>query len=75
MQAILGLLYSVIFICYVFAIVFVVFHLLRYSLNQHYGRIGALVFIAVAAILLITNALLFLNLPLDEILSTSFQTL
>ena len=75
MQAILGLLYSVIFICYVFAIVFVIFHLLRYSLNQHYGRIGALVFIAVAAILLITNALLFLNLPLDEILSTSFQTL
>lgn len=75
MQAILGLLYSVMFICYVFAAVFVVFHLLRYSLNQHYGRIGSLVFIVVVVVLLITNALLFFNLPLNDLLPTNFSTL
>lgn len=76
MKEVLGLLYSILFICYVFAAVFVLFHLLRYSLNKQQGLIGAIVFAAVAALLLFTNALLFFNLPFEEIFNlNSFTTL
>ncbi len=76
MKEVLGLLYSILFICYVFADVFVLIHLLRYSLNKQQGLIGAIVFAAVAALLLFTNALLFFNLPFEEIFNlNSFTTL
>lgn len=71
MQTLLGLLYSLLFLCYVFAAIFVLFHLLRYSLNKHSGLIGALVFGVVAALLLFTNAILFFSLPFEELLITN----
>jgi len=72
MQTLLGLLYTLLFLCYVFAAIFVLFHLLRYSLNKQSGLLGSLLFGVVAAILLFTNALLFFSLPFDELLVTSF---
>lgn len=75
MKEVLGMLYSLIFICYVVAVVFVLFHLLRYSLNKSQGLLGAIVFAAVAAILLFTNALLFLNLPFEEMFALNAFTL
>lgn len=71
MQTLLGLLYTLLFLCYVFAAIFVLFHLLRYSLNKRNGFIGALVFGAVATLLLFTNALLFFSLPFEALLITS----
>ncbi|MEK9173844.1 MAG: hypothetical protein AAB845_01100, partial [Patescibacteria group bacterium] len=71
MQTLLGLFYSLIFLCYVFAAVFVLFHLLRYSLNKRNGLIGALIFATVSALLLFINAFLFFSLPFEELLITS----
>jgi hypothetical protein len=68
MRILLGSLYSVLFLCYLFAGAFVLFHLLRYSLNKRHGIIGSIVFAFVAFLLLFSNALLFLNLPFEELL-------
>lgn len=71
MQIIFGLFYTLLFLCYILAAFFVVFHLLRYSLNKQHGFIGAVVFIFVTVILLFTNALLFFSLPLSQLLPSN----
>lgn len=77
MRLIFGILYTFLFFSYVATGLFVVFHLLRYSLNRKGAIFGALFFVTVLGILLFSNAIIFFSLPFDEILplGSSFSRL
>ena len=64
MSLIFGLLYTVLFISLVVTALFIVFHLLRYTLNRKMAVFSTLFFTTVFAILLIANAMIFFSLPL-----------
>jgi hypothetical protein len=66
MQELFGILYTLLFFCYVAAAVFVVFHIQRYSLNRKKAFFGTALFLSVAVILLFINAILFFTLPFSE---------
>lgn len=68
MQALFGLLYAFLFLSYVFTTLFIVYHIAHYSLDKKTALFGILLFLAVASVLLFTNALLFFTLPFDELL-------
>ena len=68
MRFVFGFLYTFLFLSFVITGLFVVFHLLRYSLNRKVALFGTLLFMSVLGILLFTNALLFFSLPLEEML-------
>ncbi len=73
MQSLFGLFYTLLFLCYIFAALFVVFHILRYSLDRKKALFGVTFFLSVAAILLFINAILFFSLPFSELgIPTSF---
>ena len=71
MQLIFGLLYTILFLSYVMTALFVVFHLLRYSLNRKMAVLSTVFFLTVFIILLLSNSLLFFSLPLDSLLPAS----
>lgn len=70
MQTLLGLLYTILFLVYIIAALFVVFHLGRYSLNKRSGFLGIVLFLIVGVSLLIINALLFFSLPFEQLFLT-----
>lgn len=69
MRFIFGGLYTFLFFAYVITGIFVVFHLLRYSLNRRLAFAGAILFTSVFILLLFTNALIFFSLPLEQLLT------
>lgn len=71
MRGIFGLLYSVVFILYVLAGFFVLFHISRYALNRRIATLAAFLFIIVTTVLLFANAFLFFHLPLDTMLQSN----
>lgn len=71
MQLIFGLFYTVLFTSYVVTALFIVFHLLRYSINRQAAVLTTTLFVSVFIILLITNAATFFTLPLDSLLPSS----
>lgn len=71
MQLIFGLLYTILFLCYVMTALFIVFHLLRYSIDRKMAFFSTVFFLTVFTILLVSNSLLFFSLPLDSLLPTS----
>lgn len=68
MRLVFGLLYTFLFFSFVATALFIVFHLLRYSLNRRVALWSAALFLFVFIILLITNAALFFSLPFDTLL-------
>ena len=57
----------VLFLLFVFvAASFVVWHLLRYSLNQKQARLITIIFVVVLIILLFGSAFFFVNFPLTH---------
>ncbi|MEP7162227.1 MAG: hypothetical protein ABI747_00475 [Candidatus Moraniibacteriota bacterium] len=68
MRSIFNLLYLFLFLGLGLASFFVLFHISRYALNKKVASFAALLFIFVTAVLLWTNAVLFFNLPLEELL-------
>ncbi len=72
MRLVLGLLYTVLFLCYVMTALFVVFHLLRYSLDRKSAVFTTLFFVTVFIILLFTNAVLFFSLPIEKFFPPAF---
>lgn len=72
MQSIFGLLYVVLFFSYIAAALFIVFHLLRYSLKRSSALFGVTLFLLVFFVLVSTNILIFYSLPLDELLARTF---
>lgn len=71
MSLIFGLLYTVLFMSLIVTALFIVFHLLRYTLNRKMAVMSTLFFLTVFVILLIANAVTFFSLPLAELLPTS----
>ncbi len=67
MYPFIGLFYTFLFFSYVTTALFIVFHLLRYSLNRKMAIFSTLFFLFVFAFLLFTNAMIFFSLPLDTI--------
>ncbi len=68
MQLIFGLLYTVLFFSFVVTALFIVFHLLRYTLNRKMALLNTTLFLVVFIILLMSNAALFFSLPLADLL-------
>ena len=74
MQNFFGLFYFVFFFSCIVAALFILFHLLRYALDRKMALLMSLVFTSVALVLLVTNAILFFSIPLDNLpLSNSSQ--
>lgn len=71
MFPVFGLLYTLLFISCVLAAFFIVFHLLRYSLNRRMAFFATTLFLTVFSVLLIVNAMLFFSLPLSTLLPQS----
>ncbi|MDD2766885.1 MAG: hypothetical protein PHH40_03970 [Candidatus Moranbacteria bacterium] len=68
MSQILSAIYIVLFFSYILMGLFVVFHIFRYSLKKNYAVFGITLFLSVFTLLLITNFLLFLSLPFDQLI-------
>lgn len=66
MRLISGLLYTILFLCYITTALFVVFHLLRYSIDHKAAIFNTIFFLIVFTLLLFTNAILFFSLPLEK---------
>lgn len=67
MPAIFGVIYLLLFFSYILIALFVIYHIFRYSLKRGSAFFGATLFSSVFLVLLITNTLLFLSLPFDEL--------
>jgi hypothetical protein len=68
MQLFFGIAYLLFFLGVVIASLFIMFHLSRYSLNRKLAVGMTILFVSVSAILLWSNSLIFLSLPLDTLL-------
>lgn len=68
MQMIFGSLYAVVFLGYMGTALFICYHLLRYSGNRKQAVFTTALFLSVLGVLLATNVVTFLSLPLDELL-------
>jgi hypothetical protein len=68
MQLFFSVVYLVFFFCVVIASLFIMFHLSRYSLNRQLAVGITGLFVIVTAVLLWSNSLLFLSLPIDTLL-------
>lgn len=69
MQNFFGLFYLVIFLGCVMASLFILFHLLRYALDKKLALFMSLLFTVVTITLLISNTVLFFNLPFDSLIA------
>jgi len=65
MHSLFGTLYALLFLAYVSASGFIVYHFLRYSPTKIGATVGITIFLSVFLVLLFTNAMLFFMLPLD----------
>jgi hypothetical protein len=70
MRLVFGLLYTFLFFSFVVTGLFIVFHLLRYSIDRKVAIFGTLLFVTVLTLLLFTNAILFFSLPIEELISS-----
>ncbi|OGI22098.1 MAG: hypothetical protein A2808_03680 [Candidatus Moranbacteria bacterium RIFCSPHIGHO2_01_FULL_55_24] len=68
MQALFGLLYTLLFMSYVFTALFIVYHIAHYSLDKKTAFAALLLFLGVITVLLFTNAILFFTLPWGDLL-------
>lgn len=68
MQLFFGITYLLFFAGVVIVSLFIMFHLSRYSLNRKLAIGMTVLFVSVSAVLLLSNSVIFLNLPLDTLL-------
>ncbi|MEI8104040.1 MAG: hypothetical protein WCG84_04030 [Candidatus Moraniibacteriota bacterium] len=67
--------YGLLFLSYIIAAGFIVFHFIRYSFNRSLASLAVLLFVAVTSILILANALLFLAIPWNKIFTSIGLTL
>lgn len=72
MQSLFGLLYAVLFFTYIATALFVIFHIVRYSLTRGATLFGVTLFGVVFLVLVFTNALIFFSLPVDDLFPRSY---
>lgn len=69
MIAIFGILYFILLLIYVLAALFIVYHIMRFSLNKGVMILTLVIFLSVLGALLFSNIMLFLTLRWDKIFS------
>jgi hypothetical protein len=62
-------LYAIIILIYILISLFIVYHLVRFSLDSEINHIMLVVFILIAAGLLLANAMLFFSLDWNSLIS------
>ena len=72
MSSIFSLLYAILFFSYIAVAIFIVFHIIRYSLKRGLALFGVTLFLFVFFILVFTNVLIFFSLPISTVLPHSF---
>jgi hypothetical protein len=65
MQPLFQLFYALLFFAYALFTLFIVFHLLNYSLNKRVATLTVAFFLLGTVVLVAANALLFFNIPFD----------
>lgn len=75
MLAIINILYFIIFISYLLAFSFIVFHILRYSINWKKSAIMLLIFVPIFFLLLSFNAASFSSIDFSELIDIKFDGL
>ncbi len=70
MTSFLLIIYFLIFVSYVLAGSFVVFHILRYSLNKSLGFAAVIAFLIISVILIASNVALFFSVPWNRIFAS-----
>ncbi|HBO16594.1 MAG: hypothetical protein UR69_C0002G0008 [Candidatus Moranbacteria bacterium GW2011_GWE2_35_2-] len=73
MFAIINILYFIVFISYLLAFSFIVFHILRYSINWKKSAIMLLVFIPIFFLLLSFNVASFSSIDFSEFININFD--
>ena len=71
MSPIFGIIYLLLFFSYLLVALFIIFHIVRYSLRPSVALFGVALFSITFAILLFTNVSLFLSLPFDLLFAQS----
>jgi len=66
--AIFQILYLIVFFIMLLMSAFVIFHIVFYSYNAFSKLVMLSIFVPVAAVLLFTNFILFMQIPLSEVL-------
>lgn len=64
---IIALLYMTFLLCVLIGSVIVLFHLLKYSLDQKLARVTAGIFVVITLLLTVLNFFYFTNIPFDQI--------
>jgi hypothetical protein len=72
MSIIFSVVYIIFFLFWIIASLFVVYHIVRYSLDKKAAVLMLLIFISVTSLLLLTNVILFSSLRLDEMFQLNF---
>jgi len=68
MQLFFGVTYLLFFTGVVIASLFIMFHLSRYAINRRLATGMTVLFVVVTSVLLFSNSMLFLSLPIDTLL-------
>lgn len=69
MLAIFGIIYLVIVLIYILAALFIMYHIMKFSLHKSTAVLTLAIFLPVFGTLLFTNLMLFLSINWNEILS------
>lgn len=74
MQSIASGFYLLLILIALVAAGFIIFHILRYSLRRSSAIVGVSLFTSVFFLLLLSNILLFANIPFDTLFESSFTS-
>jgi hypothetical protein len=72
MNTIFILLYSFFLFLFTLGAIFILYHLIRYSLDKTLGLVGAIFFSVIFCFLVVTNASFFLQLKPEQLLDETF---
>jgi len=66
MLNIIGIFYFIVFLSFLLTALFIVFHIIRYSINKTSSFLMLVVFVSIFCILLISNVILFFSVPWEQ---------
>ena len=72
MSTIFNIFYSVLFFIYIIISIFIVYHIVRYSINKKSSLIMLILFISIMLILVFINVQLFKSINFDKIFTNNF---
>jgi len=66
MLNIIGIFYLIIFFSFLLVALFIIFHIVRYSINKTSSFFMLIIFVSVFSVLLISNIALFFSVPWEQ---------